>query len=406
MSQYFPPEGGPASARIGGLTVGLKRLGHEVVVLTGYPNYPIGKVFEPYRVRPYMRDEVMGIPVLRTYLLVRKPKSMAHRLLNYLSFMCSSALFGPLLARGDFDVVIASSPPLFVGLSGLFIASVKRCPFVFDVRDIWPQIAVDIGEIDARSASYKVLAAVEGFIYKRANQILVVTPGKAQKLAAKGVPLKKIAVVSNGVDDDFVDMVPDIRVREKAGIGESDFVVVYAGLFGKAQGMDDILGAAAVVQQQCKSIKFLLIGDGPEKERIVRVVKSRGLSNVIILPYMTRSEVRSYLACADVGIVTLKNDELSDSIPSKLYEYMGIGLPVILSASGEARQLLQAARGGIVVQPGNPEALARAVLALHQDPLLRREFSQNGASYVKANYLRSKVSETLERILLDLTSKK
>jgi glycosyltransferase involved in cell wall biosynthesis len=397
VSHYFPPEGGPASARIQGLARNLVRLGHMVTVLTGFPNYPQGHLVKPYKVRLIQKECLDGISVIRSFMAVLRSRGPVSRLLNYLSFTLSAIAAG-VLSRERFDVVIASSPPLFLGFSGYVISRAKGCPLVFDVRDIWPDIAVAVGEVEPGSTIYRLLRWLEDFTYRKSDLITVVTQEKARILIKKGVEEAKIRVVSNGIDDEFLDTPIDRDLRRRLGL-EGCFLVLYAGLLGKAQGMDDVLEAAAILQNRAAAVRFVIVGDGVEKQRLTTKADGLTLRNVLFLPYISKSEVRSYLSMADLLVVPLKNSDLRDSVPSKLYECMSVGVPVLLSADGESRDVLALADAGVAVSPGEPAAMGQIVLDLAGDPELRRRLGANGLNYVLRNCLRSKVAVDLQKAL-------
>lgn len=401
VTHYFPPETGAPAARMYGLMANLSRLGHDVTVVTGYPNYPTGKVFEPYRVRIRSFEQMGNLKVIRTYMWISTNLGTASRLANQLSFMLSSSLVS-ILNLQRYDVVLVSSPPLFLGLSGYLISRLKRCPFVFDVRDIWPEMAVLIGELKPNSLANRLAEKVEAFLYRKAKCVTVVTRQKVEKLVGKGVPREKISVIPNGVDEEFINAPIDAGLRSRIGL-DNRFVVVYAGLVGKFQGVDVLVSAAAILKKET-DIRFLVIGEGVEKAELMSMASALGLRNIEFLPGVSKQEVRSYLALADVAIIPLRNNQLIDSVPSKLYEYMGIGCPVILCASGESRDILLEAKAGLVVPPGDAEALASAIMEMKHRDEFRQACRTNGREYIASRYLRGAIARKLEEVLLSAVS--
>ncbi|MCR4403012.1 MAG: glycosyltransferase family 4 protein [Firmicutes bacterium] len=398
VTHYFPPETGAPAARMYGLAMNLSRLGHDVTVVTGYPNYPNGRVFKPYRVRPWSLERMDDLKVVRTYMYVSASARTAPRLANQLSFVVSSSLVS-ILNSQRYDMAFVSSPPLFLGLSGCAIALFKRCPFVFDVRDIWPEIATLIGELKSDSLANRVAQRLERFLYRKASVITVVTEQKVNKLVEKGVPREKIHVIRNGVDEEFINAPVDTRLRTMMGL-DGAFVVLYAGLIGRFQGVDVLLWAASTLEKQTPDVQFLIIGEGVAKSELMRMAATLNLSNVRFLPGLPKEEVRSYLAMADAAVIPLKNGQLTDSVPSKLYEYMGVGCPVILCASGESCDVLLEAKAGLIVPPGDSQALASAILEMKQREDFREACRRNGRAHVASRYLRRTIAKELEDVLL------
>lgn len=398
VTHYFPPETGAPAARMFGLAVNLSKLGHDVTVVTGYPNYPTGRVFQPYRVGLRSFERVDDLKVVRTYMYVSASRRTAPRLANQLSFVLSSSLVSTFDSQ-RYDIVFVSSPPLFLGLSGYAISLFKRCPFVFDVRDIWPEIATLIGELKSNSLANRLAQGLERFLYRKASVITVVTQQKVEKLVEKGVPRQKIHVIPNGVDEEFIDAPVNTGLRTTMGL-DGSFVVLYAGLIGRFQGVDVLLSAASALEKKAPDVRFLIIGEGAAKSELMRMAASLNLGNVRFLPGLPKLEVRSYLAMADAAVIPLRNNQLTDSIPSKLYEYMGVGCPVILCASGESRDVLLEARAGLVVPPGDPQALASAILEMKDREDFREACRRNGREYVASRYLRRRIAKELEAVLL------
>ena len=397
VTHYFPPETGAPAARMFGLAVNLSRLGHDVTVVTGYPNYPTGRVFQPYRVGLRSFERVDDLKVVRTYMYVSASTGTAPRLANQLSFVLSSSLVSTLDSQ-RYDIVFVSSPPLFLGLSGYVISLFKRCPFVFDVRDIWPEVATLIGELKSNSLANRLAQGLERFLYRKASVITVVTQQKVEKLVEKGVPRQKIHVIPNGVDEEFIDAPVNTGLRTTMGL-DGSFVVLYAGLIGRFQGVDVLLSAASALEKKAPDVRFLIIGEGVAKSELMRMAATLNLGNVRFLPGLPKLEVRSYLAMADAAVIPLRNNQLTDSIPSKLYEYMGVGCPVILCASGESRDVLLEARAGLVGPPGDPQALASAILEMKHREDFREACRRNGREYVAPRYLRRTIAKELEAVL-------
>ncbi|MEK4621799.1 MULTISPECIES: glycosyltransferase family 4 protein [Priestia] len=395
LTQFFPPESGAASKRIHGLAKHLVSLGHEVSVVTGMPNYPTGKIKEEYQNKTFCFEEIDGIKVFRYYVYVTNKKSTLNRLLNYFSLVVSSLFF--LFKKKKVDVVITSSPPLFLGISGVIMSKLKKVPHVFDVRDIWPNVAVEIGEITKHSKTYKLMSLVEKFIYKNSSMLTVVTKGKKETLIRNGVEKKKITLISNGFDEEFLTFPIDQHIAEKYELSNK-FNLLYAGIIGIAQGIDLIIEAAESLKSY-SHIQFVLVGTGVELEKIKKLVKEKGLSNVVFAGEQPHINIRSFLHYSHISLVPLKSNALKDSVPTKLYEALGVGKPVILSASGDSEEVVKEAQGGLVVKPGDVNELVKAIKKLYEDEIFYNRCIEMSEKYIIDNYSRKSIAKILENEL-------
>jgi len=395
LTQFFPPESGAASKRIHGLAKHLVSLGHEVYVVTGMPNYPTGKIKEEYRNKTFCFEEIDGIKVFRYYVYVSNKKNTLNRLLNYFSLVLSSLFF--LFKRKKVDVVITSSPPLFLGIAGVIMSKFKKVPHVFDVRDIWPNVAVEIGEITEQSKIYKLMSKVERFIYKNSSVLTVVTKGKKETLIRNGVNRDKIRLISNGFDEEFLDFPIDQHIAESYGLSNK-FNLLYAGIIGIAQGIDLIIKAAELLKPY-SDIQFVLVGTGVELEKMKNLVKEKGLDNVVFAGEQPHINIRSFLHYSQVALVPLKSNALKDSVPTKLYEALGVGKPVILSASGDSEEVVKEAQGGLVVKPGDVNMLVKSIEKLYQDKNFYNYCIENSEKYIIDNYSRKSIARIFEKEL-------
>lgn len=405
VSQYFSPEMGAPAARAHELARHWAAAGHEATVLTGFPNHPTGVVPEGYRER-FRRlrcnEEIDGIEVARTWLLPFPNRKAHERMLNYGSFCLSAALAGMTLSRPD--VVIASSPQLLVGLSGYWLARWKRVPFVFEVRDLWPESLSAVGVGSDKSLLYRMLRNIAGFLYGNAERIVVVSPAFEERLVKDWeVPREKISVIENGVETQLFRPIVASTARGELGV-ESRFVVSYVGTMGMAHGLGTVLDAAERLRESNPEIVFLMIGEGAEKERLAAMAKERGLTNMKFVGQQPREKVPEYISASDVCLVPLKKTELFKTvIPSKMLEFMSCARPLILGVEGQAREILEGARCGIAVEPENVEALVNAIRSLASDPAAATEMGQRGRDYVIRNFSRRQSAEkyigVLEEIL-------
>jgi colanic acid biosynthesis glycosyl transferase WcaI len=405
ISQYFPPEMGAPAARAAELSKHWAAKGHHVTVLTGFPNHPTGEIPSEYRARfkrLVSREQISGIDVLRTWLLPFPNRKAYERILNYSSFCVSAALSGLSLSRPD--VVIATSPQLLVGLSGYWLARRKRAPFVFEVRDLWPESLAAVGMGNENSGLHKALASVAGFLYRQSDHIVVVTPAFEDHLVKNwNVPREKISIVENGVETQLFapDPAPDLRRQPQL---EGKFVVSYIGTLGMAHGLETMLSSAAQLKDTTPKIHFLIVGEGAEKDRILAVAHQRGLTNVQFIPQQPRERIPSYIAASNVCLVLLKKTGVFKTvIPTKMLEFMSCARPVILGVEGQARSILEEARAGLAIEPQNAGALSDAIKYLAANTETARQLGLNGRDYILRKYSRAQTAEkyiaVLEKLL-------
>jgi colanic acid biosynthesis glycosyl transferase WcaI len=408
VSQYFPPEMGAPAARAAELAHHWSQAGHEVSVVTGFPNHPTGVVPDEWRSRLkrlIYHERTDGVDIFRTWLWPLPNRKAHERMRNYASFCVSAALRGLTLPRPD--VIIASSPQLLVGLSGWWLAFSRQIPFVFEVRDLWPESLVAVGVSSEDSLLLRTLSAIAGFLYERADHVVVVTPAFREHLIEHWrVPAEKISVVENGVETDLfapASVASNNALRRELG-SESKFLVGYIGTIGNAHGLDTLLDAATILQKQSSNVLFLLIGEGAEKERIKTTAESCGLTNVRFLDQQPREKIPSYISSADACLVLLKKtDVFKTVIPTKMLEFMSCERPVILGVDGQAREIVEQAKAGLVIEPEDSEALVRAINRLKENRNLGIELGQNGRKHIVDNLSRVRTAEkyitVLERVV-------
>ena len=406
LTQYFPPETGASQNRLGDLSHRLSALGHKVTVLTALPNYPKGEFYPGYRGRLVMTEDDHGIRIVRTWLYTTKTKSFLRRVLNYLSFSMLSVFVG-LLAVGRVDVVYVDSPPLFLGVSGYLLARLKRAMFVLNVADLWPQSAVALGML-RNPRLIRWATRLEEGLYRRSRFVTGQTEGIVESIRRR-CPATSIELLTNGVATEFIAQVDAARakresIRNELGFG-SRFIVIYTGVHGLAQGLETMLSAAQVLAEW-DNIKFVLLGDGPEKPKLQALAAEKQQRNVEFLPQQATSQMPLILAAVDACVVPLKRDELfKGALPSKLFEALGAGVPVIGALDGEARRLVQRSGGGLVVEPENPANVAEAILQLSRDPLLCKRLGERGRNYVASHYDRKVIAERFESLLVRFASR-
>jgi glycosyltransferase involved in cell wall biosynthesis len=402
ISQYFPPEMGAPAARVSELARHWIKAGHRVTVLTGFPNHPTGVVPPEYRskLRRFVyREQKDGIDIVRTWLIPRPNRKASERLLNYLSFVLSSCITGIFLRRPD--VIIATSPQLFVGLTGRWLGWIKRVPFVLEVRDLWPESITASGIGSDTDLSIRLLRALSAFLYRSCNHVVVVTSAFKQELVAKWrLRDDKISLVENGVETDL--FTPDVSgddVKRELGL-EAKFVVSYIGTLGLAHGLQAVMKAATKLQSTCPDIQFLFVGEGADKERLIRSASELELRNVRFLPQQPRQKIPSIIRASDLCVVLLRKANVFGTvIPTKMLEFMACGRPVILGVDGQARQVIETAEAGVFIEPEDSTALAKAVTALYIDSGFREALGHNGREYIFRNLSRQRTADTYAVVL-------
>lgn len=404
ISQYFPPEMGAPAARAAELAHHWAGAGHDVSVLTGFPNHPTGVVPPEWRGRlrrMAYHEKADGVNIYRTWLWPLPNRKSHERMRNYASFCLSASLRGLTLPRPD--VIIASSPQLLVGLSGWWLGFTRRIPFVFEVRDLWPESLAAVGIGDKDSLLHRTLAAIAKFLYGRSDRIVVVTPAFKEYLIEHWrVPPEKIDIVENGVETElFTSASPaaDKVLRQQLDAG-SKFVTSYIGTVGNAHGLETLLAAAAQLQHQNPEVLFLVIGEGAEKQRIKALAQSRGLANVRILDQQPRQQIPAFISASDACLVLLKKtDVFKTVIPTKMLEFMSCARPVILGVDGQAREILERAGSGIVIEPENADALRAAIQQLAANRELANSLGRKGREYIVQNFSRARTAEKYIEVL-------
>lgn len=400
LTQYCPPEVGAPQNRIFEFAKQLKKFGHEITILTAMPNYPKGEIFDEYKGKKIVQEELDGIKIVRTSIYATKEKDFVKRLRNYLSFTFSSVFTGAKYIDKQ-DVIITESPPLFLGWSGYVLSKKKGAKFVFNVSDLWPESAVKLGVLHNK-ALIKMSTWLEEFCYRKAAAVTGQTKGIVDDIVNRGFDKSKVHLITNGVDTEFFKKENrDEEFRKEIGV-ENKFAICYAGIHGLAQGLETVIEAAEILKDN-KDIQIVFIGDGPEKSKLIQMTEDKGLDNVTFLPVQQKPKMPRIIASMDATVIPLKKlDLFKGALPSKMFEALSSELPIVLAVEGEAEKLINDAKAGITVEPENSQDIAQAILKLYNDEELRRSLGQNGRKYVIENYSRESITRKLEKILLDL----
>ena len=383
-TQYYPPEKGAAPTRLSELAANLVNAGHDVTILAAMPNYPTGKIFPGYG--GFVKREKEGnIKFVRTWIYPTKSSKMIPRLVNYFSFVISSFLGGLFFLRKS-DYLLTESPPLFIGMSSYLLCFLKRCRWIFNVSDLWPDSAVNMGVI-GMGTSYKISKVLEKFFYRKAW----LTSGQSKEIiegVKQTVPGTKTYHLSNGADvSRFNPALRSQKIHTELGDGV-ECVAVYAGLHGMAQGLDQIVEAAKYLRCLNGKLKIVFIGDGPDKEMLMK--NAADLQIIKFLDPQPKEKIPEFLASSDIALVPLKT-YIHGAVPSKIYEAMASAVPILLVAEGESTTIMNETNSGIVIKPGEIKEIADNLIKLSSDSALRSKLGNNGRTAVVEKYNRQKI---------------
>ncbi len=398
LSLYFHPDAGANAVIITQLAQRLVARGHHVSAICGMPHYNDNRIWPSYRGRLSRRERLGKIEVHHTWLYLPAHKaSICGRLLSYISFNILSVLAGLLGARPD--VILAPSPPLTIGLAAWFIGLLRRAPYIYNVQDIYPDIAVRLGALKNRHL-IRLFGWMESFVYRRAAAISVISEGFRQTLIRKGVPPRKIAVIPNFVDIDYITPRPkENPFARREGLLDR-FVVLFAGNAGLSQGLEHVLQAAKALSGH-PEILFLMVGNGVAKPALQAQAAEMGLSNVRFLPFQPWEQVPDLYASADLCLIPLRVGIAQESVPSKALTIMAAGKPIVASVDrgSDICTELHLAGCALCTPPEDPAALASAILELYADPARRQRLGASGRRYVAAHYTPEIVARQYDDLL-------
>ena len=376
LTQWFDPE-----PQIKGLLFAhrLAELGFEIEVVTGFPNYPGGKIYPGYRVRGLQREQIEKVSVTRVPLYPSHDRNRLRRAVNYISFMLSAWIYLTFLAKRA-DVIYVYHPPITVGLAAVLSRFIRRMPIVIDIQDMWPDTLRATGMV-TNERLIRLIGKVCDFVYRRCDIIVAQSKGFRRLLIGRGIPADRIHVVYNWADENAIGSPSHTQPVEYS---DSDrFRVLFAGNMGTAQALDSVLDAACILQKRDASVEVCLLGDGVETARLKQRALVEQIDNVRFLPRVSMEAVGSYLSAADCLLVHLRADPLfSITVPSKTQAYMAAGRPLVIAVDGEAADLVRESGGGLAIPPENPEALAEALLQMaNLPPAQRKAMGRSAAAY-------------------------
>ncbi len=398
ITQWFPPEHAPVGHMVFELASDLVKLGHEVTVVTGFPNHPSGIVFEGYRKRLLQEEYINGVRVWRVYSLTSPRRTFFNRMLTSLSFALIACL--TVLFRSKCDVIFSILQPLTIGLVVPFTARIKGIPLVFSVQDLHPDVLVELGLIKNRSI-IRLLRWVESHSYRSADRVTVICEHFRNHVVARGVSADRVEVIENWVDLD--DIQPGSKIndfRRVVGFSSDDWVVLYAGTIGFISGAGIVLDVAGKLSGM-KNIKFLFVGEGPLVDELKSSAKSMSLDNVVFAPFQERKMLNNVQATADISLVTMRKNKGTFSMPSKVLGYMAAARPVVASVDSDSATAMQIIRAkcGIQVPAEDADAMADAIVKLYESKELCEEFGRNGRDFLEKNLNRKTAVEKYNKLL-------
>jgi len=390
ISMYYYPE--PHSIPHD-LAVELRKRGHSVSVITGFPNYPTGKIYDKYRMRPWQRETIDGIAVLRLPFYINRGKSAVGRVLSYISFTFAATAGGLFLIKRP-NVIWTYQ----VGLPGVTLGTLKRASLIHEVQDLWPEWAQS-HDMGMKTWLYKLLDLQERFIYRFASAIVTISTGFQHALKEKNVPACKIHIIPNWANEELFRPLPrDPALGEREQFNET-FNIMYIGNIGTAQGLDVVIQTAGQLRDLA-DLRFVIIGDGVDRDRLSHAAATQGLSNVRFLGSRPQNQAAQYLAWADAALIHLKDAPMYlVTIPSKTYAYLACGRPVLAAANGDVAELITDLMAGIVCPSDNPTAMAQSVRILYHMPAEKREeLGRNGRRAFEQQFTRQILAERYDTL--------
>jgi glycosyltransferase involved in cell wall biosynthesis len=403
LTQYFPPEVGAPQNRLFELALRLKANGVDVTVLTAMPNYPQMQIYKGYENKSYMHEEMQGLKVHRAFIYVSQNRSIISRLRNYFSFVRSSAKVGKKYLEDRYDFLMCESPPLFLGYSAMRLARCKNAKLIFNVSDLWPESAEKLGVVNNK-VLLKMAYNLEEKLYKRSALVTGQTQGICKNIGER-FPSVRTYWLPNGVDIDLYDpsKAETMNWRSRNNLAAGDFIVLYAGIIGIAQGLEIMLKAASLLKDD-PALKFVLLGSGPEKDRLIQLKQSMQLGNVIFVDGVSKNEMLGVLKEVNAALIPLRKlDLFLGAIPSKIFENLAMKIPILLSVDGEARELfVTQGKCALYVEPENATDLAQKIKQLYKDKALQKNLGEAGRTYVVQNFNRDTIASGFLKQLEEL----
>jgi glycosyltransferase involved in cell wall biosynthesis len=406
VSHYFPPEVNAPASRTHEHCRRWVQDGHEVTLITGVPNHPRGQIFDGFENRWIQEETIDGIRVLRTWMFLTPNAGFSKRVANYLLFAFTAILAS--LRTGKPDLVIATSPQFFAGIAGAIIAKLKRRPFVLEIRDLWPKSVVELGQL-GEGPILSTLEALERWLYRSAAGVVVNTHTFRQHIMERGVAEDDIELIYNGIDPVLFRPQPKNEALLEAHGLSNHFTVAYVGTLGLAHGLSLLIDVAERLENRAE-LRFCLIGDGADRDKLEAEIKRRGLNNIVMLGLQPRDAMPDWIASIDLLLVMLRDLPVFETvIPSKIFEFLAQERPVVLAAKGEIRRMMEEANGALVIDPEAEDQMVAAIENVMGHPEEAARRAESGRRWVEAGFLRDDLARRmaifLERILADSRSR-
>lgn len=360
LTDNFPPETNAPATRTYEHCKKWVKMGYQVTVITCFPNFPKGKVFEGYTNKLYQKENIDGINVVRVWSYITENNGFFKRIMDYVSYAFTSFIFGLFIKK---DLIIATSPQFFTAISGRMLSLFKRIPWVMEVRDLWPDSIAAVGSMNKNSKAFKILKKIENHLYKTASKIIVVTDSfknyliNEHKILPEKIGVFKNGIIINNLNKPKLNDV--IALKESLGL-ENKIVISYIGTHGLAHGLKFILDSISKISNQ--NLHFLFIGDGAEKQKLIKYSKTLDSKNFTFLKSVTKSEIPLYIDISDYSLVNLKkSDDFKNVIPSKIFENIAMYKPILLGVEGESKKLINDYRVGVCFEPENEKSFLNAL---------------------------------------------
>ena len=391
LTDNFPPEVNAPATRTYEHCLKWVELGHQVTVITCFPNFPKGKIFEGYKNRLIKKESIDGINVIRVWSYIAKSKGFVSQIIDYLSYSLTSVIAGVFVKT---DIIIATSPQFFTAIAGRVLSFFKGKPWVMEVRDLWPDSIVAVGSMSQNSKAFKILKKIERHLYLNAQKIIVVTDSFKKYLIEKHfIPSEKIGVFKNGVlINNFkkIDSERLLKLRKLLGL-ENKIIISFLGTHGLAHGLRFILESISQIKDN--KYHFLFVGDGSEKQNLLEYSKTLDSNNFTFLDSVTKSEISLYIDISDYSLVNLKkSNEFKNVIPSKIFENIAMYKPILLGVEGESKELIEKYKIGIAFEPENTESFINAIFEIEQ--INHEDFIAN-CDKMLSDFNRNKIAEKM-----------
>jgi glycosyltransferase involved in cell wall biosynthesis len=396
ISHYYPPEVGAPQARLSEMATVWTNSGIKVSVVTCMPNHPNGVIPQRYHGLKYLVEHINEISIYRCQTYATPNKGVLKKLLSHLVFMVNVVRQFRTVTK-SVDIILVSSPTFFPVISAYCLSKMYHKPFIFEVRDLWPAVFKDLNVIKNEFV-LSILEKIELFLYKKSVSVVTVTQSFTKNIISRRISRKKLHTITNGVNLDFFKPIDKDRGLTKSLSLDGKFVVLYLGAHGISHGLKNIVSVAKRLEK-VEKIHFLFVGDGAKKDELILLAKNNKLGNISFVPSQPKSVIPNYYSIADTVLVPLKDISLFDQfIPSKMFEIMAMGKPIIGSVRGEAAEILRKSKGALICEPEDINNIKSHILTLHNNLKLKVALGKNGLSFVQKYYNRTQLAKDYEKI--------